>query len=129
MEKKNNLFDGVIDTLFWIGLYKDFNSALRNIPGLLFNTCNDNNPCLNYKFKLYDKIVIFNSYITIYIFVINLLRAPFFFDTFRVQSLQLKAHISQAALTETCFTKYGQLNLMARVIFNGHSMTTKVCSK
>lgn len=93
MEKKNNLFDGVIDTLFWIGLYKDFNSALRNIPGLLFNTCNDNNPCLNYKFKLYDKIVIFNSYITIYIFVLNLLRAPFFFSILFVYSRCNSKHI------------------------------------
>ncbi|XP_050058182.1 fer-1-like protein 6 isoform X3 [Aphis gossypii] len=95
-EIKKNVFDGIMETLFWIGPYEDFNVGLRQIPGFLYNDFNDQ-PCSEYNYKLYEK-------------------------TF----LQLKAHISQAALTEKCYKKYSQLNLMARIIFNGHSMTTNV---
>ncbi|XP_026804027.1 uncharacterized protein LOC113547748 [Rhopalosiphum maidis] len=95
-EIKENVFDGIMETIFWIGPYEDFNVGLRQIPGLLYNNCNEQ-LCSQYSYKLYDKIF-----------------------------LQLKAHISQVALTEKCYKKYSQLNLMARIIFNGHSMTTKV---
>ncbi|XP_025206178.1 uncharacterized protein LOC112602358 [Melanaphis sacchari] len=93
---KENVFDGIMETIFWIGPYEDFKVGLRQIPGLLYNNCSDQ-PCSQYNYKLYEK-------------------------TF----LQLRAHISQVALTEKCYKKYSQLNLMTRIIFNGHSITTKV---
>ncbi|XP_022180837.1 uncharacterized protein LOC111041011 isoform X1 [Myzus persicae] len=58
-EKKENVFDGIMETIFWIGPYEDFNVGIRKIPGLLYNNCNDQ-PCSQYNFKLYDKTVIFN---------------------------------------------------------------------
>jgi hypothetical protein len=48
-----------METIFWIGPYKDFNVGLRQIPGLLYNNCNEQ-PCSQYSYKLFDKTVIFN---------------------------------------------------------------------
>lgn len=58
-EKKENVFDGIVETVFWIGPYEDFNVGIRKIPGLLYNNCNDQ-LCSQYHFKLYEKTVIFN---------------------------------------------------------------------
>jgi len=48
-----------METLFWIGPYEDFNVGLRQIPGFLYNNCDDQ-PCSQYNYKLYDKTVILN---------------------------------------------------------------------
>ncbi|XP_060846316.1 uncharacterized protein LOC132925975 [Rhopalosiphum padi] len=58
-EIKENVFDGIMETIFWIGPYEDFNVGLRQIPGLLYNNSNEQ-PCSQYSYKLFDKTVIFN---------------------------------------------------------------------
>lgn len=55
-----------METLFWIGPYKDFKLELSKIPGLLLNECNDQ-LCTQYRFKLYDETVML-SYSSFYIF-------------------------------------------------------------
>lgn len=61
-EKKYNLFDGIMDTIFWIRPYMNFDmKLLSEIPGLQLDNCNDQ-LCLQYTLKPYDKTVILNFF-------------------------------------------------------------------
>lgn len=50
-----------METVFWIGPYEDLNVGLIKIPGLIYNSCNDQ-PCTQYEYKLYDKPVIYSIF-------------------------------------------------------------------
>lgn len=65
-EKKDNLFDGVMESMFWIGPYKDFISGSIKIPALQIANHKDDKPFLQYKCNIYKKSVI-SFYKCIYI--------------------------------------------------------------
>lgn len=60
-----------METIFWIGPYKDYNLGLIKIPGLLLSEYTDQ-PCLQYKFKLYNETVIM-LYLSVYICIFIIL--------------------------------------------------------
>lgn len=60
-EKKDNLFDGVMETIFWVGPYKDFISGSIKIPALQITKHKDK-PFFQYKCNIYKKSVIIFYY-------------------------------------------------------------------
>lgn len=56
-EKTDNIFDGIIESIFWVGPYFDIHSRLSKVPGLIMNNSNDN-PCIQYEHQpQYNKSV------------------------------------------------------------------------
>lgn len=62
-DKTDHVFDGIIESIFWVGPNLDMNSKLSKVPGLTINNGNDNH-CLQYEYQSqYNKsVIIFLEY-------------------------------------------------------------------
>lgn len=75
-DKSDSIFDGIIETIFWVGPYLDMNLGSSQIPGLTMVHCNDH-PFLQFIYESqYNKSVIFYYSLVYYInnfFAVNTL--------------------------------------------------------